>query len=89
MTWKKYFTWNTKKKFNLLLVSAEEGGVRKKVVHRDAFQLKTYITNVCPQMKEGRRLGGVHAGPESRVLDGVTWDEARQMQDAQPSSLGT
>ena len=34
-------------------------------------------------------MGGVHAGPESRVLEGVSWDEARQMQDAQPSSLGT
>ena len=40
------------------------------------------------QMKEGRRIGGVHAGPESRVLEGVSWDEARQMQDAQPSNLG-
>jgi hypothetical protein len=39
-------------------------------------------------MKEGRRLGGVHAGPESRVLEGVSWEEARQMQDAAPSSLG-
>jgi len=43
---------------------------------------------VQKMMKEGRRHGGVHAGPESRVLEGVTWDEARQMQDAQPSSLG-
>ena len=33
-------------------------------------------------------MGGVHAGPESRVLEGVSWDEARQMQDAQPSNLG-
>jgi len=39
-------------------------------------------------MKEGRRLGGVHAGPESKVLDGVSWDEARQMQDAVPSHVG-
>merc|ERR1719282_1922992 len=30
-------------------------------------------------MKEGRRVGGVHAGPESKVLDGISWDEARQM----------
>jgi len=43
---------------------------------------------VQKMMKEGRRMGGVHAGPESRVLEGVSWDEARQMQDAQPSSLG-
>ena len=35
-------------------------------------------------MKEGRRLGGVHAGPESRLLhEGVSWEEARQMQDTQ------
>merc|ERR1711874_677326 len=39
-------------------------------------------------MKEGRRLGGVHAGPESKVLDGVSWEEARQMQDAQHSVVG-
>merc|ERR1719312_1673239 len=40
-------------------------------------------------MKEGRRLGGVHAGPESKLLhEGVSWEEARQMQDAAPSSLG-
>jgi len=38
-------------------------------------------------MKEGRRLGGVHAGPESKVLDGVSWDEARAMHDAQQSSV--
>ena len=31
-------------------------------------------------MKEGRRAGGITAGPESKVLDGPTWDEARQMQ---------
>jgi len=43
---------------------------------------------VQKMMKEGRRMGGVHAGPESRVLEGVSWEEARQMQDAQPSSLG-
>jgi len=39
-------------------------------------------------MKEGRRLGGVHAGPESKVLDGVSWEEARQMHDAHPSTVG-
>ena len=38
-------------------------------------------------MKEGRRLGGVHAGPESRVLDGLSWEEARQMADAQVSTV--
>merc|ERR1719225_621630 len=34
-------------------------------------------------MKEGRRLGGVHAGPESKVLDGVSWEEAQQMHQNQ------
>ena len=32
-------------------------------------------------MKEGRRAGGITAGPESKVLEGTTWDEARQMQE--------
>ena len=27
------------------------------------------------QMKEGRRAGGITAGPESKVLDGATWEE--------------
>merc|ERR1711963_1364736 len=35
-------------------------------------------------MKEGRRLGGVHAGPESKVLDGLSWEEVKNMQDAAP-----
>ena len=39
------------------------------------------------QMKEGRRLGGVHAGPESKVLDGLSWEEVKNMQDAQPSQV--
>ena len=33
-------------------------------------------------MKEGRRAGGITAGPESKVLDGTTWDEARTMAEA-------
>merc|ERR1719461_1898220 len=39
-------------------------------------------------MKEGRRLGGVHAGPESSVLDGLSWEEARAAADAQVSHVG-
>lgn len=38
-------------------------------------------------MKEGRRLGGVHAGPESKVLDGLSWEEVKSMQDAQTSHV--
>lgn len=34
-------------------------------------------------MKEGRRAGGITAGPESKVLEGATWDEARKMQEGQ------
>ncbi len=26
-------------------------------------------------MKEGRRAGGITAGPESKVLDGATWED--------------
>ena len=33
-------------------------------------------------MKEGRRAGGITAGPESKVLEEhATWDEARTTQD--------
>ena len=33
-------------------------------------------------MKEGRRAGGITAGPESKVLEEhATWDEARTIQD--------
>jgi len=39
-------------------------------------------------MKEGRRAGGISAGPESRVLEGGSWEEARQLQDAQMSGVG-
>merc|ERR1712037_793477 len=35
----------------------------------------------------GRRLGGVHAGPESKVLDGLSWEEVKNMQDAQTSQV--
>merc|ERR1719195_521157 len=38
-------------------------------------------------MKEGRRLGGVHAGPESKVLVGLSWEEVKNMQDAAPSQV--
>merc|ERR1712241_888520 len=38
-------------------------------------------------MKEGRRLGGVHAGPESKVMGGLSWEEVKNMQDAQTSQV--
>lgn len=37
------------------------------------------------QMKEGRRAGGITAGPESKILEGMTWEEARNLQEAQRS----
>ena len=63
------------------------GGVHMLNIQMEGRRIRgVHMLNI--QMKEGRRIGGVHAGPESRVLEGVSWDEARQMQDAQPSNLG-
>ncbi|XP_021961097.1 protein hu-li tai shao isoform X3 [Folsomia candida] len=40
------------------------------------------------QIKENRRAGGISAGPQSQILEGVTWDEARQCQEATLSGTG-
>jgi len=40
------------------------------------------------QIKENRRAGDISAGPQSQILEGVTWDEARQVQDANMSGTG-
>ncbi|XP_066939984.1 protein hu-li tai shao isoform X10 [Macrobrachium rosenbergii] len=37
-------------------------------------------------IKENRRVGNISAGPTSHLLEGVTWDEARRMQDASMSA---
>merc|ERR1711976_628241 len=42
---------------------------------------KKEFKRIQAAMKEGRRAGGITAGPESKVLDGPTWDEARQIQE--------
>merc|ERR1711963_888871 len=42
---------------------------------------KKEFKRIQAAMKEGRRAGGLTAGPESKVLDGPTWDEARQIQE--------
>ena len=39
-------------------------------------------------MKEGRRAGGLTAGPESKVLDGPTWEEARDLTDGRRTPYG-
>ena len=38
-------------------------------------------------MKEGRRAGGITAGPESKVLEGATWEEARTMTDGKTVTI--
>ncbi|KAK8392105.1 hypothetical protein O3P69_017612 [Scylla paramamosain] len=40
---------------------------------------------VQKMIKENRRVGNISAGPTSHLLEGVTWDEARRMQDASMS----
>ena len=40
------------------------------------------------QIKENRRGGGVSAGPQSHILEGVSWDEARQLQEAAEQRAG-
>jgi len=40
------------------------------------------------QIKENRRGGGVSAGPQSHILEGVSWDEARQLQEAAEQRSG-
>ncbi|XP_071524299.1 protein hu-li tai shao isoform X2 [Panulirus ornatus] len=41
---------------------------------------------VQKMIKENRRVGNISAGPTSHLLEGVTWDEARRMQDASMSA---
>ncbi|KAK3876889.1 hypothetical protein Pcinc_018353 [Petrolisthes cinctipes] len=41
---------------------------------------------VQKMIKENRRVGNLSAGPTSHLLEGVTWDEARRMQDASMSA---
>jgi len=40
------------------------------------------------QIKENRRQGGISAGPQSHILEGVSWDEAQKLQDAHMSGTG-
>ncbi|XP_065564508.1 protein hu-li tai shao-like isoform X4 [Artemia franciscana] len=34
-------------------------------------------------IKENRRAGGISAGPQSHILEGVSWEEMKKMQEAQ------
>lgn len=40
------------------------------------------------EIKENRMAAKITAGPQSQILDGVTWEEIRKMQDANISSTG-
>lgn len=49
---------------------------------------KKEFKRIQAAMKEGRRAGGITAGPESKVLEGMTWEEARHLQEAQRNYVG-
>ncbi|KAL7039080.1 hypothetical protein ACKWTF_009793 [Chironomus riparius] len=40
------------------------------------------------QIKENRRADKISAGPQSHILEGVTWDEANRLKDANVSKTG-
>jgi adducin len=40
------------------------------------------------QIKENRRADKISAGPQSHILEGVSWDEANRMKDANVSQAG-
>lgn len=40
------------------------------------------------QIKDNRRADKISAGPQSHILEGVTWDEANRIKDATVSSTG-
>jgi hypothetical protein len=40
------------------------------------------------QIKDYRRADKISAGPQSHILEGVTWDEANRLKDANVSKTG-
>lgn len=40
------------------------------------------------QIKDNRRADKISAGPQSHILEGVTWDEANRIKDATTSGAG-
>lgn len=40
------------------------------------------------QIKDYRRADKISAGPQSHILEGVSWDEANRMKDANVSATG-
>lgn len=49
------------------------------------FLMSTYIVF---QIKDYRRADKISAGPQSHILEGVTWEEAKKMQDATITQTG-
>lgn len=52
----------------------------------NSFQHNHIPMGTSLQIKENRRVGSITSGPTSHLLEGVTWDEARRMQDASMSA---
>lgn len=46
---------------------------------RPSMSLKLF-KNKCPQIKDYRRAEKISAGPQSHILEGVSWEEAKKMQ---------
>lgn len=40
------------------------------------------------QLKENRRADKITSGPQSHILEGVSWEEAKKMQDANMTQTG-
>lgn len=53
------------------------------------MQLKYFVFFfLCVQIKDNRRADKISAGPQSHILEGVTWDEANRIKDATVSQAG-
>lgn len=59
------------------------------MINSDRDALLTHIVLIHPsQIKENRRADIISAGPQSHILEGVTWDEANRIKDAGVSAAG-
>ncbi|KAH8254391.1 hypothetical protein KR032_009783, partial [Drosophila birchii] len=46
------------------------------------------LLKITQQIKDNRRADKISAGPQSHILEGVTWDEASRLKDATVSQTG-
>ena len=51
-------------------------------------ELVILINLTLKQIKENRRADKITSGPQSHILEGVAWDEAKKLQDANMSATG-